>query len=154
MVMQYLQGLLGGGGQSGPRPLTPYFGQQQQQPMLFGQPIDFNNPAIVAAMGAGGAMLSANDSGATFGQALRAGLGGGAAGFVGAQQSIDSKQESDRRDRIMRELIERMGQVGGLGGGSTQYDSLISDLLAEYGGGVGRGQPVLAPTNPLFTGLI
>jgi len=101
--------LFGGGGGGGPAGLGMFAQQPQPEGGGFLEQFEQNmqNPYVAAALGAGGALLGANDSGASLGQALRQGLMGGAGSLYGASRARQKRLEEEERSKIMRDLIER-----------------------------------------------
>ena len=84
-------------------------GQAQQQGGGFGEQLAgaFDNPGIAAALGAGGSILSAAESGGSIGDAIRAGLAGGGAGFVGATQKRKKQKSDERQRKLLLDAITR-----------------------------------------------
>ena len=122
---------VGGGGPGGMEDLQrqqALFQQQQQEQALaaaqqgqaqqqqgqgggggFGEQLAgaFDNPGIAAALGAGGSILSAAESGGSIGDAIRAGLAGGGAGFVGATQKRKKQKSDERQRKLLLDAITR-----------------------------------------------
>lgn len=132
----------GGGAGRGPMSLTPAFATPAGVPPGGPAPAAgggggfmqaMNNPYVAAALGIGGGLLSSADQGGTFGQGLRAGVGGGLGSYIGAQGLLKQREEEEERKRTMQELIDRLGDVAGRarGGGAM--------APTAGGGGVGPG---------------
>lgn len=67
----------------------------------------FGNPGIAAALGAGGSILAAADQGGSIGDAIRAGLQGGGAGFFGAAQRQKKERSDERQRKLLLDAITR-----------------------------------------------
>lgn len=141
----------GGGAGRGPMSLTPAFATPAGVPpgvaaaaspaagaggfggFLENLPGHLQNPLVAAGLGIGGGLMSSADQGGTFGQGLRAGVGGGLGSYIGAQGLLKQREEEEERKRTMQELIDRLSDVAGRarGGGAM--------APAAGGGGVGPG---------------
>lgn len=67
-----------------------------------------NNPLVAAALGAGGAMLGSQGN---LGQAIQAGVLGGAGGAYGTARMNRQRQKDMDRQKIMEKLLERYANV-------------------------------------------
>lgn len=162
-----LAGLFGGGNPGGPTPLGAFGGGGGGGGLLSKLSGAFqgglSSPGSSALLGAGGALMNAGNQGQSMGQALQAGIGGAAGGFIGGQQYQQQQEDEERRRKMMEQLMGRMGGLsrgaaaGGPGGGGG--GGLLTGGPRAGGGGllsgVGvPGGPRMDVTNPLFTGLI
>jgi hypothetical protein len=98
-----------------------------------------DNPLIAAALGIGGGLMSSADQGGTFGQGLRAGVGGGLGSYIGAQNLMTQREEEQERKRQMQELIDRLGSVASRAGGGGAMSPMGGGgagpgVLSSYGG--------------------
>jgi len=146
---------LGFGGSGGPTPLVPgataYGLPMQDQPQPGGGEgfLDrLNNPYVAAALGAGGAMLQARDQGAGFGQAVRSGLGGGAAGLLGAHRQKKADEERRRRDQELDEIRQRFAMIANR---QDEEDIIDGPAAVDPTGGLFGGQ--LSGISGQFGGL-
>lgn len=123
----------GGGSGAGPLPLVPGAtayglppgGQDPQtyQPNGGAGFLDaLDNPYVAAALGAGGAMLSSADRGESLGDALRSGIGGGAAGLLGAHRRKKAEKEDARRRAELDEIRKRYAMLANQMGQANEIE--------------------------------